>query len=276
MVRTPDTDILMILLYHAKKINLSVYLDYGSGVHRKLINVSELAELLGPDYCSTLLGYYVFSGEDCTSAFKGKGKVNPLKKLQKNPKYHNAFSKLGKSWLVPDELQQEMEAFTCLMYGYSQIKSVDAVRAKMVRKMVGADEVLSLHSKVDLERLPPPKVCLIPHVQRCNYRVACYKRADQPIFERPKPYDQGMGWEKTVDEGVLEPIWSVGPILPPSLIKILAQRDELEKEKFYRNNNSETMVEEDGDYDRDEEEMEIQEIDFDDLFSDDDDDDGAR
>ena len=214
------------------------------------------------------------------SAFKGKGKVNPLKKLQKNPKYHNAFSKLGKSWLVPDVMQKEIEAFTCLMYGYSQIQSVDAVRAKMLRKMVGADEVLSLHSKVDLERLPPPEVCLIPHVQRCNYRVACYKRADQPIFERPKPYDQGMGWEKTVNKGELEPIWSVGPILPPSLIEILAQRGESEKGKLNRNNNSETVDKEDGDYEcDDEEEMEIQEIDIDDLFSDDDDDDdddGAR
>lgn len=144
-----------------------------------------------------------------------------------------------------------MEASTCLLYGYSQIKSVDAVRTKMLRKMVNADEVLSLHSKVDLECLPPPKVCVIPHVQLSSYRVACYKRADQPIFERPKPCDQGIGWEKTVDEGVLESIWSVGPVLPPSLIEILAQREESEKEKLYRNNNSETVVEEDGDYECD-------------------------
>ena len=30
-----------------------------------------------------LLGLYVFTGEDVTSAFKGKGKGGPLKKLQK-------------------------------------------------------------------------------------------------------------------------------------------------------------------------------------------------
>ena len=67
--------------------------------------------------------------------------------------------------------------------------------------MVGADKVLDSNSKVDLERLPPPKVCLIPHVQQANFRVACYKRVGQPILERPKPYDQDMGWEKTMDEG---------------------------------------------------------------------------
>ena len=114
---TPDTDILMILLYHASRINLTIYLDHGTGMHRRLINVSKLAESLGTEYCSTLLGFYVFSGEDCISAFKGKDKVTPLKKLQKNPKYQRAFSHLGKDWLVTDELQQEMESFTCIMYG---------------------------------------------------------------------------------------------------------------------------------------------------------------
>ncbi|XP_034071336.1 uncharacterized protein LOC117545602 [Gymnodraco acuticeps] len=46
VVRTPDTDILMILLYHASRINLSIYLDHGSGKHRTLINVTELSESL--------------------------------------------------------------------------------------------------------------------------------------------------------------------------------------------------------------------------------------
>ena len=73
VVRTPDTDILMILLYNASKINFSIYLDHGSGKHCILINVTELSESFGPDYCSTLLGFYVFTGEDCTSALKRKG-----------------------------------------------------------------------------------------------------------------------------------------------------------------------------------------------------------
>ena len=91
VVRTPDTDIFLILLHHSHSINLTIYLDTGTGKHRQLINVTELAESLGSEYCCTLLGYYVYTGEDCTSAFKGKGKVGPLKKLQKNPKFQKAF-----------------------------------------------------------------------------------------------------------------------------------------------------------------------------------------
>ena len=59
-----------------------IYLDTGSGKHRQLVNLTELAESLGEGYWATLLGFYVFTGEDCTSAFKGKGKVGPLKKLE--------------------------------------------------------------------------------------------------------------------------------------------------------------------------------------------------
>ena len=49
--------------------------------HRQIVNVRELSESKGADYCSTMLGLYMFTGEDVTSAFKGKGKVGPLKKL---------------------------------------------------------------------------------------------------------------------------------------------------------------------------------------------------
>lgn len=91
VVRTPDTDILCILMHFAKSLDIVVFLDTGSGKSCKLINVSELAETSGQEYCSTLLGMYVFTGEDSTSAFKGKGKVGPLKKLQKHQKYQNAF-----------------------------------------------------------------------------------------------------------------------------------------------------------------------------------------
>ena len=39
-------------------------------------------------------------------------------------------------------------------------------------------------------------------------------------------------------------IWSVEPILPPSLIDILAQGEDLEKEKVYRNNSKAEVEEE--------------------------------
>ena len=92
-------------------------------------------------------------------------------------------------------------------YGQNRETSVDIVRPKLLRKMVGEDGKLTSKSKVDLTRLPPCHAALKPHVQPVNHRVALYKRADQAILQKPKPYDDGQGWKKNT-EGVLEPVWS--------------------------------------------------------------------
>ena len=91
VVRTPDTDIFFILLHHSHNVSTTIYVDIGTGKKRRLINVSDLANNLGKDWCTVLLAYYVFTGEDCTSAFKGKGKLYPLKKLMKMPRFHDIF-----------------------------------------------------------------------------------------------------------------------------------------------------------------------------------------
>ena len=74
VVKRFDTDIFVFLLSpaHTPSSKLTVYNDTGSGKHQQLINLSDLAVSLGEDYCATLLGMYVFSGEECTNAFKEK------------------------------------------------------------------------------------------------------------------------------------------------------------------------------------------------------------
>ena len=58
---------------------------------------------------------------------------------------------------------------------------------------------------------------------------------------------------------MLEPVWTIGPILPPSLVEVLAALD-----KVADSNN-----EEDGEYEQNDEDEELEEIDLEDLFSDD-------
>ena len=91
VVRSPDTDLFFLLLHHASNVKLNVYGDIGVRRGRKLYNISELAHSYGEPYCEALLGLYVFTGEDTTSAFKGKGKVLPMKKMQRNPKFQETF-----------------------------------------------------------------------------------------------------------------------------------------------------------------------------------------
>ena len=61
-----------------------------------------------------------------------------------------SFRKLGDEWSVDQDVTDELEAFTCLMYDYTREKSVDSVRSIMLKKMVGENEEPTMRSKEDL------------------------------------------------------------------------------------------------------------------------------
>ncbi len=87
-----------------------------------------------------------------------------------------------------------------------------------------------------------------------NHRLANYKRAGQAIFWKPNPDDPKQGWAIS-EEGHLEPVWSCGPILPPSLVDILETSQETEV---------------DDDDEEEDEDEELDEADFDEFFCSDD------
>ncbi|KAG1651612.1 hypothetical protein GQR58_026883 [Nymphon striatum] len=60
-------------------------------------------------------------------------------------------------------------------------------------------------------------VALLNAAQNCS--------PDIPIFWSPKPYDPEQGWERN-DEGVLEPVWSSAPVLPPTMIDLVEKTTE--------------------------------------------------
>ena len=130
------------------------------------------------------------------------------------------YRQLGEAWTVGNDVLAKLETFTCLTYGQVREQSVNKVRLVMLKKMVGEDDTINAKSKVDFVRLPPCQNALIPHIQRVNYRVACYKRAHEANFLHPKPYDDGQGWQKS-GEGTVEPLWSTGPILPAELVDLV-------------------------------------------------------
>ena len=85
--------------------------------------------------------------------------------------------------------------------------------------MVGEDSKLTTKSNVDLSKFPPSLDNLKPHIFRVNYRLATYERAHEALFWKPKPWDENQGWVK--NDGILEPLWSIRPVLPLSLVNIL-------------------------------------------------------
>ena len=62
-----------------------------------------------------------------------------------------------------------------------------------------------------------------------DHRVALYERAEEPILEMPKPYDDRQGWTRN-DDGVFELVSFCGPVLQNSLVDLLDIGDREEEE----------------------------------------------
>lgn len=226
-VRSPDSDIYFILLYYAPTFGIQILFDTGSGDHRRLIDVSEMAKDFMPTYCSSLLGLHAFTRCDTTSAFKGIGKVKPIKLLQEKPRYQEIFAQLGEKWQVSDELFAGLEDFTCRMYKKTgRISDIDELRYVLLMSKCGGNKgELRMKRKVDLASLPPPKKCLEEHVKRVNYQVGIWKRAHVPSPEIPDPTDD-HGWRKSGAQSGLEPQWCIGDVIPPKMADILEKQQE--------------------------------------------------
>ena len=78
VVRSPDTDVFILLLAYASRITKPVLFDTGSGNNRRLIDISSIASNLGDQIAEALPGLHAFTGCDCTSAFVRKGKTAPF------------------------------------------------------------------------------------------------------------------------------------------------------------------------------------------------------
>ena len=79
--------------------------------------MNDIAEKFSQEKCSALLGLHAFTGRDTCSAFKGTGKIKPIKVLQKNAKFKDMLARLGDSWEVSDDMFSDAEELTCAFYG---------------------------------------------------------------------------------------------------------------------------------------------------------------
>ena len=111
------------------------------------------------------------------------------------------------------------------MYIHNSVKSQERARRGTSDKLlIGLNtsrlqsKTINQSSKIDLSELPPCRRSLIPHIQQVNYHAAQWKRSHIHQIELPPPTDHGC----TMTDDILEPLWSDGPVLPPSLIDILS------------------------------------------------------
>ena len=172
IIRSPDTDVFILLLHFTQSLGHVILFDTGTGNKRRLINVKKVAEAEGNDVCNILPALHAFTGCDTTSAFVRKGKTAPLKLLKSQPDFLDAFLSLGRSSDVPHHIYEKLEHFVCLLYNRrSTTKDVNVLRhAKFSERFSPRPgKVLSSYDGVDISLLPPCRDALNMHIRRANY-----------------------------------------------------------------------------------------------------------
>ena len=86
-----DSDVFYILLHYAAQLDVNLFFDTGRGNSRRLLNMTDIAQDYGKTTSTALMVIHAFTGCDTTSAFKGIGKVKPVKILESKEHFQEAF-----------------------------------------------------------------------------------------------------------------------------------------------------------------------------------------
>lgn len=152
MVRSSDTDVVVILLGVIGRLKLNIKMDYGSKNDRRFIDISGIAGVLesnGNGSTEAIIGLHALSGCDYTSAFYRRGKTKPLELLENNrdeyiPILRSVCNKLDTKGL---------ESFVCHMYGYKGLNEINEARYRSFVKMTGGKK--NDVKKINCASLPP-------------------------------------------------------------------------------------------------------------------------
>lgn len=206
VIRSPDTDVAVIGLWAARHLQCSLYLDSGSGQHRRVVNLSDVAAKLGQTICDSLPGYHAFTGCDTVSSFARRGKSCGFKLLQKGRT--EAMTRLGASLEPPsDALLQSCEEFVCAMYGKEAFISANDLRYHLF-----CSAAITSYAE-----LPPTKDSLLQHVKRGNYQAYLWK---QCLSSGDVPTPHNHGWLLGENDG-LSIVWATQPPAPSALLELM-------------------------------------------------------
>ena len=145
---------------------------------RRNINITKLAETLTQEICLALPAFQAFTGSDYTAAFLCKGKAEPLKLMESNKKYTEAFAQLGSSEKINQEVVTILEEFVCSMYGMKNERDVNDARTCTFKKLYGPgdlDKPLEKIKSADPCCLPPCKDVLVQKIKRTHYITHVWK-----------------------------------------------------------------------------------------------------
>ena len=160
VVWSPDTDVVILCIYHKERI-CSPELWFRTGVKDTsppFIPVHTICTNFGSDLRNALLDFHALTGCDSTSGFACVGKVKFFKVLKKHPTKYSSVSKLGNE-LDLLELMPGIEQFICHTYdNKATVQEVNECRYRMF-----------CHKRAVNEALPRTLDSLPYNTKRCKF-----------------------------------------------------------------------------------------------------------
>ncbi|GFO35328.1 hypothetical protein PoB_006183300 [Plakobranchus ocellatus] len=94
IVRSPDSDVFLLLLSFSDATGKLLIFDTSSGNNRRQLNITDLAVTMSKRLRDAIIGLHAFTGCDSTNCFAGKGKLKALKMLQGDQDHQDTFSRI--------------------------------------------------------------------------------------------------------------------------------------------------------------------------------------
>ena len=75
LIRTPDTDVIVMCLAMVDEFECNLFVETGTGEHNRILNIKDMASGIGYDVVKSLIGFHAVTGRHCSyysSFFKQK------------------------------------------------------------------------------------------------------------------------------------------------------------------------------------------------------------
>ena len=184
VIVSDDTDVFLLLIAFQNEITASLYWKSGTQARLKYTEIQKITRIFGESVCKAIIGIHSFTGCDSVSTFARHGKLNALKLMIADAELQETFSGLGREWIVPSHLTDELEIFTCRLY----FSKKSATKVNDLRYGLFAAK----RGNVEPHHLPPCYNALKKHVFCANYQAAIW-RCLVPKPDIPLP--NGHGWK---------------------------------------------------------------------------------
>ena len=184
IAKSPDTDVLVLLLHHRPSIRArKIFFQTGHvGKHASLtryIPVHLLYEKLTRVQHDVLLPVYCLSGCDTVSSFHGHGKATAFRIMMQKSTDLSALAGLGTKNKITKQERVACTLFVGYMYGKAGCDSLDKLRCEKASK------------KVLPKKLPPTENSLQQHILRAVYQLMIWRQANSVELDLPDPTQYG-------------------------------------------------------------------------------------